>query len=105
MSIHRSINRTRNARVILVAAVIAAGGLGSSTAWSGPVEDNHGRCMASASGSADSLERWSGHCEAIGEEFATNYHDCMRNAPGSADSLERWVDHCSDEAAATASAD
>lgn len=52
MNIHTT--TIRNARAILATAVLAAGGLTAATASAGPVEDNHRRCMAGASGSADS---------------------------------------------------
>lgn len=105
MSAHADTIRARTARAILATAVITAGGLAAATASAGPVEDNHRRCMAGASGSADSMERRSQHCDAIGEEFASAYHDCMRKLNATPDSLERWVDHCADEAATTTSAD
>ena len=105
MSNHTSTIRAKTARAILATVVIAAGGLATATASAGPVEINHQRCMAGASGTADAVERRSQHCDAIGEEFATNYHDCMRKLHASPDSLERWVDHCGEQAAVTTSTD
>jgi hypothetical protein len=105
MAIQLNPVRTRNTRVILAAAVvIAAGGSATPNVWAGPVEDNHRTCLAGTSGTADSLERWSDHCEAVGEAFATLYHDCMRRLGGSADSLEHWSDHCAQESLSSAPA-
>jgi hypothetical protein len=105
MTIHTGTNRTRTARTILATAVVAAGGLAAPSASAGPVEDNHRRCMAGVSGSADSMERRSQDCDVIGEEFASAYHDCMRKIHATPDSLERWVDHCANEATTTAFTD
>ena len=94
-----STSRTINAKAILAAVLMATGALVPAAAEAGPVEDVEGGCLANASGSADSLERWAEHCRGVTAEYREAYHDCMRNAPGSADSLERWVDRCAAEAA------
>ena len=84
------------------AVVLAAGTLVSTSADAGPVEDVEQVCLANASGSADSLDRWAEHCLDVADRYREAYHDCMRDAPGSADSLERWVDHCAADSAVAA---
>ena len=86
--------RTTCARTVVAAVVMAAGALVPTAGEAGPVEDVETICLAGASGTADSLERWAEHCRVISSEYREVYHDCMRNAPGTADSLERWVDRC-----------
>jgi hypothetical protein len=93
-----STSRTITVKAVLAAVAMSAGALVPAVAGAGPVEDAEQRCLADASGSADSLERWADHCHGIAGEHREAYHDCMRNAPGTADSLERWVDHCTEAA-------
>jgi hypothetical protein len=99
MNIIIDISHQRTARAVVAAAVMAAGALVPSAVSAGPVEEVEQACLADASGSADSLERWADHCGDVADEYRADYHECMRNAPGSADSLERWVDRCAADAA------
>ncbi len=99
MNTNTNTRRTFDTKALLAAVVVAASAAAPAAAQAGPVEDVQQSCVAAASGSADSLERWADHCRGASDEYREAYHACMRTAPGSADSLERWVEHCGAESA------
>ncbi len=87
---HHGRRPRRRALFAVASGVLAVGSISFAT-HAAANDEFENRCVPTASGSPDSLERQVMACQTVLDEA---YVECMRNAAGTPDSAERWVEYC-----------